>query len=69
VNAGGVIHLVGYEMLHEGFIDVRRRLLGIGATLGEVFALAEAQGISTGAAADEIVAQRLSAAHRTRQEA
>jgi leucine dehydrogenase len=62
VNAGGVIHLVGSEMLHEGFIDVRRRLLGIGATLGEVFARAEAEGISTGAAADEIVAERLSAA-------
>jgi leucine dehydrogenase len=59
VNAGGVIHLVGYEMLHEGFIDVRRRLLGIGETLGEVFELAEAQGISTGAAADAIVEQRL----------
>jgi glutamate dehydrogenase/leucine dehydrogenase len=69
VNAGGVIHLVGYEMLHEGFIDVRRRLLGIGETLGEVFALAEAQGISTGAAADEIVAHRLSAAPRTRRDA
>ena len=30
-----------------------------------MFALAEAEGISTGAAADEIVAQRLSAAQRT----
>ena len=47
----------------------RRRLLGIGETLGEVFALAEAQGISTGAAADEIVAHRLSAAPRTRRDA
>ena len=62
VNAGGMIHLAGYEMLHEGFIEVRRRLLGIGATLGDVFARADAGGISTGAAADEIVAQRLSAA-------
>ena len=64
VNAGGVIHLVGYEMLHEGDVEVRRRLLGIGETLGEVLARAEAEGISTGAAADEIVAQRLSAARR-----
>jgi len=62
VNAGGMIHLVGYEILHEAFIDVRRRLLGIGATLGDVFARADAGGISTGAAADEIVALRLSAA-------
>jgi leucine dehydrogenase len=69
VNAGGVIHLVGYEMLHEGDVEVQRRLLGIGETLGEVFALAEAEGISTGAAADRLVAQRLSAAQRTGSDA
>jgi leucine dehydrogenase len=69
VNAGGVIHLVGYEMLHEGDVEVQRRLLGIGETLGEVFALAEAEGISTGAAADQLVAQRLSAAQRTGSDA
>jgi leucine dehydrogenase len=62
VNAGGMIHLAGYELLRESFIDVRGRLLGIGATLGDVFARADAEGISTGAAADEIVAHRLSAA-------
>jgi leucine dehydrogenase len=62
VNAGGMIHLAGYEMLHESFVEVRRRLLGIRATLGDVFARADAGGISTGAAADEIVAHRLSAA-------
>jgi leucine dehydrogenase len=61
VNAGGVIHLVGYEMLHESAAQVAERLRGIGATLGEVFARAEAEGISTGAAADEIVAERLAA--------
>ena len=62
VNAGGVIHLVSYEMLHESDAQVAERLRGIGDTLGEVFARAEAEGISTGAAADEIVAERLSAA-------
>jgi len=61
VNAGGVIHLVGYEMLHESEAQVAERLRGIGATLGEVFARAEGEGVSTGAAADEIVAERLSA--------
>jgi leucine dehydrogenase len=61
VNAGGVIHLVGYEMLHETHVEVRSRLRGIGTTLGEVFARAEADGISTGAAADEIVEERLAA--------
>lgn len=65
VNAGGVIHLVSYEMLHESDAQVAERLRGIGATLGEVFARAESEGISTGAAADEIVAERLSVAGRT----
>jgi leucine dehydrogenase len=62
VNAGGVIHLVSYEMLDETEDDVAERLRRIGDTLGEVFARAEADGIPTGAAADAIVAQRLAAA-------
>ena len=62
VNAGGVIHLASYEMLNEGDADVQARLRGIGDTLGEVFARAEADGISTGAAADAIVSRRLAAA-------
>ena len=61
VNAGGVIHLVSYEMLGEGDAEVQERLRGIGDTLGEVFTRAETDGISTGAAADAIVAQRLAA--------
>ena len=68
VNAGGVIHLVSYEMLHESDAQVAERLRGIGDTLGEVFARAEAEGISTGAAADEIVAERLSAAEDGRRD-
>ena len=62
VNAGGVIHLVSYEMLDEGDDEVAERLRGIGDTLTEVFARAQADGISTGAAADAIVAKRLAAA-------
>ena len=62
VNAGGVIHLVSYEMLDEGDDEVAERLRGIGDTLSEVFARAQADGISTGAAADAIVAKRLAAA-------
>ena len=46
---------------HESDAQVAERLLGIGATLGEVFGRADAEGISTGAAADEIVEQRLAA--------
>jgi leucine dehydrogenase len=62
VNAGGVIHLVGYEMLGEDDEQVDARLRSIGDTLAEVFGLAEVEGISTGAAADALVAQRLATA-------
>jgi leucine dehydrogenase len=62
VNAGGVIHLVSYEMLDEADAEVHERLRAIGDTLGEVFERAEAEGISTGAAADAIVERRLAAA-------
>jgi leucine dehydrogenase len=62
VNAGGVIHLVSYEMLDEGDDEVAERLRRIGDTVGEVFVRAEADGISTGAAADALVAERLAAA-------
>jgi leucine dehydrogenase len=65
VNAGGVIHLVSYEMLDEADAEVQERLRAIGETLGEVFGRAEADGISTGAAADAIVERRLAAARRS----
>jgi leucine dehydrogenase len=61
INAGGVIHLVGYEMLGEDDHRVNARLRAIGDTLAEVFALADTEGISTGAAADALVEQRLAA--------
>ena len=61
VNAGGMIHLASLEMLGEDLAARDERLRGIGDTLGEVFALAERRGISTAAAADAIVEERLAA--------
>jgi leucine dehydrogenase len=61
VNAGGVIHLASLEMLGEDVAARDERLRGIGDTLREVFALAERRGISTAAAADSIVEERLAA--------
>jgi leucine dehydrogenase len=61
LNAGGVIHLVGYEVLGESEDRVNERLRAIGDTLAQVFRLAESERISTGSAADEIVKQRLAA--------
>jgi leucine dehydrogenase len=59
VNVGGVIHLVGFELLREDRSQVDRRLRAIAETLGEVFRTADERGISTGAAADLIVRRRL----------
>ena len=61
VNAGGMIHLASLELLGEDVAARDERLRGIGDTLGEVFALAERRGISTAAAADAIVEERLAA--------
>ena len=59
VNAGGVIHLVGFELLGEDRERVDERLRGIADTLTEVFEKADADGLSAAAAADAIVEQRL----------
>jgi leucine dehydrogenase len=59
VNAGGIIHLASLEMLDED--DARRdeRVRGIADTLREVFRRAEREGISTSAAAEAMVRDRL----------
>ncbi len=61
VNAGGIIHLASLELLGEDEAARDRRLEAIGDTLARCFALAEAEGISTGAAAERMVAERLAA--------
>jgi leucine dehydrogenase len=61
VNAGGMIHLASLEMLGEDVAARDERLRRIGDTLADVFALAERRGISTAAAADAIVEERLGA--------
>jgi len=65
VNAGGVIHLVGFELLGEDRERVDERLRGIADTLTEVFERADADGLSAAAAADAIVAERIDAARRS----
>jgi leucine dehydrogenase len=64
VNAGGIIHLASLEMLGE---DERRRderVRAIGDTLAEVFRIADAEAISTAAAADRMVQARLEEGRR-----
>ncbi len=69
VNAGGVIHLAGFELLHEDRARVDQRLRRVADTLGEVFRVADERGISTGAAADAIVQDRLAAGRKERHDA
>jgi len=59
INAGGVFHNVGRESLGWGDAEVEQALQGIGGTLTEIFERSDAEGISTGRAADDLAAARL----------
>ena len=61
-NAGGVIHLAGYERLGWDEARVRARLAGIDQTLTDLFARSEREGITTAAAADRLALERLARA-------
>ena len=64
VNAGGIIHLASLELLGEDEARRDERVRGIADTLTEVFRTADAEGISTGAAAEDMVRLRLSEGRR-----
>ena len=59
INAGGVLHGAGLEVLGWSHEELDRRLAGIGDTLREIFESAERQGISTDTAARQVAASRL----------
>ena len=59
INAGGVIYAWGTESLGWDRNQVEARLAGIGGTLGEIYARAEAEGITTDAAAEWLARARL----------
>jgi leucine dehydrogenase len=61
VNAGGVIHLAGYETLGWDEATVSARLAAIGQSLTEVFDVAAAHGITTAKAADRLAGERIAA--------
>jgi leucine dehydrogenase len=61
-NAGGVLHLAGFEALGWDEAQMAARLAGIEVTLAEVFATAERDGITTAAAADRLASARIAAA-------
>ena len=59
INAGGVIHLAGYETLGWDEAAMMARLAGIGETLAGLFETAELEGITTAEAADRLALARL----------
>jgi leucine dehydrogenase len=59
VNAGGIIHLASLEMLGEDEARRDERVSAIGDTLTEIFRLADAEAISTEAAAGRMVRARI----------
>ena len=61
INAGGVIHLAGYETLWWDEARMRARLAGIGETLAGIFGTADAERITTVEAADRLALARLAA--------
>lgn len=62
INAGGVFYNGGMEALGWDAERVERALEEIGATLAEIYARSEAEGISTGRAAEALAESRLAAA-------
>jgi leucine dehydrogenase len=59
VNAGGVLHLAGYERLGWKPDEMADRLEAIADTLREVFAQADGDGLTTDAAARRIANERI----------
>jgi leucine dehydrogenase len=60
INAGGVIRAWGTESLGWDAETVEHRLAGIGDSLAEIYARADAEGITTEAAAEQLARSRLS---------
>jgi leucine dehydrogenase len=64
INAGGVIHLAGYETLHSDEPTMTARLAAIADTLTSVFVEADRDGITTEAAAIRLARSRIDASPR-----
>ncbi len=59
INAGGVIHLAGYERFGWDEAQVSARLSAIGGTLERIYGDAERDGLTTAAAAERLALDRL----------
>ena len=61
INAGGAVHLIGYEGLGWSAEQVEAGLRGIGTTLAQIFRDADDRGVSTERAAELLAEARLEA--------
>jgi leucine dehydrogenase len=59
INAGGVLNSLGAEHLGWTREQIEERLAGIGGTLAEIYAKADAGAITTDAAAEQLARSRL----------
>jgi leucine dehydrogenase len=62
VNAGGVLHLAGYERLGWSSEEMATRIAGIGETLGGILDAARADGVTPAEAADRMAIARIAPA-------
>ena len=60
INAGGVLYAWGTESLGWDADTVETRLAGIGDTLAEIYTRADADGLGTHAAAEDLARSRSS---------
>ncbi len=61
INSGGALHGIGLERLHWSPQELERKVEGIGDTLTRIYEQADAEGITPGAAAELLAAERLAA--------
>jgi leucine dehydrogenase len=59
INGGGVLHVLGLEVLGWTRAHLEDRLLGIGGTLADVYRLADADGVTTEEAAERLADERI----------
>jgi leucine dehydrogenase len=60
INGGGIIRVAG-QIFDWSDGEIERRVLGIGATLAEIFRRADAEGTPTNAVADRLAEERMRA--------